>query len=50
MERHFPGALTLIFEKSGKTPATVTSGKNTVGIRVPNNDVLLSYVTKMVQI
>lgn len=39
MERHFPGALTLIFEKSGKTPATVTSGKNTVGIRVPNNDV-----------
>ena len=39
MERHFPGALTLIFEKSDKTPATVTSGKNTVGIRVPNNDV-----------
>ncbi len=39
MDRHFPGALTLIFEKSDKTPATVTSGKNTVGIRVPNNDV-----------
>lgn len=39
MKRHFPGALTLIFEKSDKTPATVTSGKNTVGIRVPNNDV-----------
>ncbi len=39
MEKHFPGALTLIFEKSEKTPAAVTSGKNTVGIRVPNNDV-----------
>ena len=37
MEKHFPGALTLIFEKSDKTPSTITSGKNTVGIRVPNN-------------
>ncbi len=37
MEKHFPGALTLIFEKSDKTPDYVTSFKNTVGIRVPNN-------------
>ena len=37
MNKHFPGALTLIFEKSDKTPDTITSGKNTVGIRVPNN-------------
>ena len=37
MDKHFPGALTLIFEKSEKTPDTITSGKNTVGIRVPNN-------------
>lgn len=39
IEEHFPGALTLIFEKSGKTPSTITSGKNTVGIRVPDNAV-----------
>jgi L-threonylcarbamoyladenylate synthase len=39
MEEHFPGALTLIFEKTEKTPLTVTSNKNTVGIRVPDNPV-----------
>ena len=37
MEKYFPGALTLIFEKSDKTPDYVTSFKNTVGIRVPDN-------------
>ncbi len=35
MDRHFPGALTLIFEKSELTPFSITSGKNTVGIRIP---------------
>lgn len=39
MQKHFPGALTLIFEKSDKTPDCITSYKNTVGIRVPNNPV-----------
>lgn len=39
MQKHFPGALTLIFEKSEKTPDSITSYKNTVGIRVPNNPV-----------
>ena len=39
MEKYFPGALTLIFEKSDKTPDFVTSFKNTVGIRVPANPV-----------
>lgn len=37
MEKYFPGALTLVFEKSEKTPLFVTSFQNTVGIRVPNN-------------
>jgi len=37
MNKHFPGALTLIFEKSEKTPFYCTSGKETVGIRVPDN-------------
>lgn len=39
MEKHFPGALTLIFEKSDLTPDYITSYQNTVGIRVPNNPV-----------
>lgn len=37
MERHFPGALTLIFEKTELVPCFITSGKNTVGIRVPKH-------------
>ena len=36
-QKYFPGALTVIAEKSEKTPDYITSGKNTVGIRVPNN-------------
>lgn len=39
MKKHFPGALTLIFEKEEITPDAITSNKNTVGIRVPNNPV-----------
>lgn len=38
MNRYFPGALTLVLEKSDKTPYTVTSQKETVGIRVPDNE------------
>ncbi len=37
MDGFFPGALTLVLEKSDKTPDYITSNKNTVGIRVPNN-------------
>src|SRR5574344_1496275 len=37
IKKHFPGALTLIFEKSDLTPDFVTSGFNTVGIRLPNH-------------
>lgn len=39
IKKHFPGALTLIFEKSDKTSSFITSNKNSVGIRVPNNEV-----------
>lgn len=38
MYKHFPGALTVILEKSEKTPLYITSEKNTVGIRIPNNE------------
>ncbi len=37
-EKYFPGALTIVSEKSNKTPDFITSNKNTVGIRVPNNE------------
>ena len=38
IKKHFPGALTLVVEKSENTPDYITSGMNTVGIRVPNNE------------
>ena len=38
IEKYFPGALTLVTEKSEKTPDFVTSNLNTIGIRVPNNE------------
>ena len=36
--KHFPGALTLIVEKSDLTPDYVTNSMPTVGIRVPNHN------------
>lgn len=39
IDKHLPGALTLVLEKSEKTPDYLTSGFNTVGIRVPDNEV-----------
>lgn len=39
MKKHFPGALTLVVEKSSETPDYITSGMNTVGIRVPDNEI-----------
>lgn len=38
MEKYFPGALTIVLKKSNRTPNYITSGKNTVGIRVPDNE------------
>ena len=38
LEKHLPGALTLVFEKSELCPNFITSNGNTVGIRIPNSD------------
>ena len=39
IKKYFPGALTVVTDKSDKTPDYVTSGMQTVGIRVPDNEV-----------
>lgn len=39
IKQHFPGALTIVTEKSEKTPYYVTSNMETVGIRVPDNEI-----------
>ena len=38
-DKYFPGAVTLVMSKSEKTPDYITSGMQTVGIRVPDNSV-----------
>ena len=39
IKKYFPGALTIVTEKSEKTPYYITSNLETVGIRVPDNKV-----------
>ena len=39
IKKYFPGALTVVTEKSEKTPDYITSNMSTVGIRVPDNKV-----------
>lgn len=39
IKKHFPGALTLVVEKSELTADYITSGLDTVGIRLPDNSV-----------
>lgn len=39
IKKYFPGALTLVVEKSDKTPLYMTSNMKTVGIRVPDNEI-----------
>lgn len=39
IKKYFPGALTIVTEKSAETPDYITSDMQTVGIRVPDNEV-----------
>lgn len=39
IKKYFPGALTLVVNKSQSTPDYITRGLETVGIRIPNNEV-----------
>lgn len=39
IKKHFPGALTLVLDKSENTPNFITSNMPTVGIRVPDNEI-----------
>ena len=38
IEKYLPGGLTLIFQKSELCSDNITSGNNTVGIRIPNSE------------
>jgi L-threonylcarbamoyladenylate synthase len=42
--RYLPGALTLILDKKATIPAMLVAGLSTVGIRIPDNHIILSLV------
>lgn len=48
-ERFWPGALTLVVKKSKLTPDYITSGFDTVGIRIPAHPVYCELVDKAVE-
>lgn len=39
IKKYFPGALTIVTDKNENTPDYITSGMETVGIRVPDNKI-----------
>lgn len=39
IKKYFPGALTVVLDKSFKTPDYMTSNMPTVGIRIPDNEI-----------
>jgi L-threonylcarbamoyladenylate synthase len=43
-KRFLPGALTLVLKKKGTIPPMLVAGLNTVGIRIPQNNVILKLV------
>jgi L-threonylcarbamoyladenylate synthase len=45
-KRFWPGPLTMVLPKSSIVPDIVTSGLDTVGIRMPNNELALELISK----
>lgn len=43
----FPGALTIIFQKDRKISDIITAGLETIGIRIPNNKMLLEIIEEL---
>jgi len=46
MLRFMPGMLTLVFKKKESVDASMTNGKETIGIRIPKSDYVLSLLEK----
>jgi L-threonylcarbamoyladenylate synthase len=45
-QRFWPGPLTIVVEKNEQVPDIVTSGLNTVGIRMPNHELALTLISE----
>ncbi len=46
IKKYFPGPLTVVIKKSAKTPDYITSGFDTVGIRIPEHPVFIELLEK----
>lgn len=44
IEKYMPGALTIIFNKNNKTPKNLTANLNTIGVRIPDNEIALKIL------
>lgn len=44
INKYFPGNLTIVFDKNESISDLLTSGKTTIGVRIPDNDVALSIL------
>ena len=44
IDKYMPGALTIILDKKEDTPPILTAGLNTIGVRIPNNEIALKIL------
>lgn len=42
--KYMPGDLTIIFNKNDKVPSILTAGIDTIGVRIPNNEIALKIL------
>ncbi len=47
MRRFWPGPLTLVFPRGARIPASVTSGGDTVGVRMPHHPIALALLERV---
>lgn len=47
IDKYMPGAITIIFNKKDNVEDYVTNGKNTIGIRVPNDEWILELIKEL---
>ena len=47
IKKFFPGPLTIILKKSKKIPDLVTAGKDTIGVRMPQNEIALKLIKEV---
>jgi L-threonylcarbamoyladenylate synthase len=47
VRRHWPGALTLVAEARREVPLELTAGSNTIGLRLPGDEDVRSFVRSM---